>query len=178
MTQYHASVEIIFLANNMLYTDGLVQDCSISIANMLKILQYCTKPSIFEITENNIPGKHPVCVKIHNENSPFLLSKSTITVLTDFPLVLHIWVNEQGQHWFRYCLVPHLAPSHYLNRCWVIVNENPRNKLQWNFDQNVKLFIHENASENVICKMMVILSRGDELSKWFITVPQDNQPCL
>ena len=51
MTQYHASVEIIFLGNNMLYIDGLVQDCSISIANMLKILQYCTKPSIFEITE-------------------------------------------------------------------------------------------------------------------------------
>ena len=28
------------------YFDGLVQDCSISIANALEILQFCTKPSI------------------------------------------------------------------------------------------------------------------------------------
>ena len=28
------------------HTDGLVQDCSISITNTLEILQYCTKPSI------------------------------------------------------------------------------------------------------------------------------------
>ena len=29
------------------YVDGLVQDCSISIANALEILQSCTKPSIY-----------------------------------------------------------------------------------------------------------------------------------
>ena len=29
-----------------LYIDGLVQDCSISIAWALEILQFCTKPSI------------------------------------------------------------------------------------------------------------------------------------
>ena len=29
------------------YIDGLVQDCSISNANALEILQYCTKPSIY-----------------------------------------------------------------------------------------------------------------------------------
>ena len=28
------------------YIDGLVQDCSISIANVLEILQSCIKPSI------------------------------------------------------------------------------------------------------------------------------------
>ena len=28
------------------YCDGLVQDCSNSIANALELLQYCTKPSI------------------------------------------------------------------------------------------------------------------------------------
>ena len=31
-----------------------------------------------------------------------------------------------------------LAPSHYLNQCWVIVNWTIRNKLQWNFNQNTK----------------------------------------
>ena len=28
------------------------------------------------------------------------------------------------------------------------------NKLQWNFDQNTTLFIHENASENIVCAEM------------------------
>ena len=33
------------------------------------------------------------------------------------------------------------------------------------FNQNTKFFIHENASENIICQMAVaILSRGDELT--------------
>ena len=36
-------------------------------------------------------------------------------------------------------------PSHNLNQCWVIVNWALRNKLQWNFNLNTKLFIHENA---------------------------------
>ena len=34
------------------YIDALVQDCSISIANALEILQSCTKSSIF------LQGKH------------------------------------------------------------------------------------------------------------------------
>ena len=33
-----------------------------------------------------------------------------------------------------------------------------RNKLQWNFNQNIKLFIHENASEYIVCKKAAILS--------------------
>ena len=42
-----------------------------------------------------------------------------------------------------------------------------RNKLQWNFNQNTKLFIHENASENIVCKMAAILSRG----RWVKNLP-------
>ena len=33
-------------------------------------------------------------------------------------------------------------------------------KLHWNFDQNSKLFIHENAYENVVCEMAAILAWG------------------
>ena len=47
----------------------------------------------------------------------------------------------------------------------VIVNWTLRSKLQWNFNQNTKLFIHENASENVVFEKAAILSRGDELTK-------------
>ena len=39
----------------------------------------------------------------------------------------------------------------------VIVDWTLRNKLQWNFNQYTKLFIHENASENIVCEMA---SRG------------------
>ena len=40
------------------------------------------------------------------------------------------------------------------------VNCTIRNKLQWNFNQNTKLFIHENAYENIVCEMAPILFRG------------------
>ena len=50
-------------------------------------------------------------------------------------------------------------PSHYLNQCWVIVNLTLTNKRQWYFNQNTKLFIHENASENIVCEMAASLSR-------------------
>ena len=35
-----------------------------------------------------------------------------------------------------------------------------RNKRQWNNNQNTILFIHENAFENIVCVIGVILSRG------------------
>ena len=42
--------------------------------------------------------------------------------------------------------------------------------LQWNFNQSIKFFIQENASENIVCKMAAILSRRDELI--FLTCSQ------
>ena len=59
-------------------------------------------------------------------------------------------------------------PSHYLNLYWFIVNWNLRNKLQWNFNQNTKRYIHKKASENIFWEMAAILSRGrlvDSLTK-------------
>ena len=35
-----------------------------------------------------------------------------------------------------------------------------RNKVQWNLNQNSNIFIHENAFENIVCEIAVILSRG------------------
>ena len=58
------------------------------------------------------------------------------------------------------------TPSHYLNQCWDIVNWTLRNKRLWNFDQNKKI-IQENASENIVCEKVIILSRG----RWV-------KPCL
>ena len=39
----------------------------------------------------------------------------------------------------------HLLPGHYLNHCWNIANWTLRKILQWNLNQNTKLFIHDNA---------------------------------
>ena len=60
-------------------------------------------------------------------------------------------------------LVASSAPSQYQNQCYVVVNWTLGNKLQWHFNQNVKLFVHENASENIVCEMVAILSRGDQV---------------
>ena len=53
-----------------------------------------------------------------------------------------------------------------------------RNKLQWNFNQNAKLFIRENACENIVLEMAAILSRGrwvnckcQEVHQWPHTFP-------
>ena len=82
-----------------------------------------------------------------------------------------IGVSESGQHWFKLWLVAHSAPSHYLNQCWVIVDWTRRNKFQWNFSQNIILFIHKNASETNVCEMAAILSRG----RWVNTLrPRQN----
>ena len=59
-----------------------------------------------------------------------------------------------------------MAPSHYLNQCWNIVNWTLKNKLQWNFNQISKLFIQENASENTVGEMAAILSRWRWVNHW------------
>ena len=95
-------------------------------------------------------------------------SNSTWQRFTHFPLVSHIYVSQSGQHWFRWCFFVFSAPSHYLSQWWVIVKWTPRNKPQWNFNQNTKSSIHENTSENIVCEMAAIWSRG-RLVDWYLT---------
>ena len=44
--------------------------------------------------------------------------------------------------------------SHHLNQCWNIVSWTLRNKLQWNLNHNLYIFIQENAFQNVVWKMV------------------------
>ena len=44
-------------------------------------------------------------------------------------------------------------------QCWDLVNWTLTNKLQWNFNWNEYIFTQESAIENVIWKMVTILSR-------------------
>ena len=50
-----------------------------------------------------------------------------------------------------------LAPSHYLNQGWNIVNWILRSKPQWNLNRNSYISIQENVFENVIWKVAAIL---------------------
>ena len=43
-----------------------------------------------------------------------------------------------------------------------------RDKIQWNFNLNKKIFSDEKAFEYTICKMAAILSRGDELRSYSV----------
>ena len=52
-----------------------------------------------------------------------------------------------------------MAPSHYLDQCWIIVNWTLGNRLQWNLNWNSSIFIQENTFESVVCEMAAILSR-------------------
>ena len=54
-------------------------------------------------------------------------------------------------------IVAYSAPSHYQNYLCYSVHWTLGNKLQW-------IVNHENASENIVCEMMAILSRADDLS--------------
>ena len=60
----------------------------------------------------------------------------------------HICVSEAGT----------LSPSHYLNQCRVIVTRTLRN--QFKEIINIHIFIHENASANIVCEMAIIFSGG------------------
>ena len=51
-----------------------------------------------------------------------------VTALTHWGPVAHICISKLGHHWFRKQLVAWLAPSHYLNQCWYIVELTIRQK--------------------------------------------------
>ena len=87
------------------------------------------------------------------------------THLTHWGPVTPIDVTNLGHFWLRKWLVAYSAPSHYLNKCCEqccnIVNLTLRNKLQSNCIDKLKNSwnIHENAFENVVWKMLAILSQ-------------------
>ena len=51
-----------------------------------------------------------------------------------------------------------------MNQYWRFVNWTSRNKIQWNFNRHLCIFIQENAFENVVRKTATILSRPHGVS--------------
>ena len=54
-----------------------------------------------------------------------------------------ICISKLGHHSFPQRLVACLARSHYLNKCWIIVNMKLGSKFQWNLNQNTQIVIHK-----------------------------------
>ena len=75
-------------------------------------------------------------------------------------------------HWIGPALIQIMACRPFGVNPLTIPNDRPlaieplRKIFTRNFKQNTKLFINKNASENIVCEMVVILSRGDELTHW------------
>ena len=57
-----------------------------------------------------------------------------------------------------------------LNYCWLIVTWILMNTFKWKFDQYTAIFTQENALENFICKIAIILSR--HRCEWFVFLLQ------
>ena len=51
---------------------------------------------------------------------------------------------------------------------------DPQEQVELNFNQNTQLFIHENASENIVCEMAAILSRERWVNLYRVVVFTDN----
>ena len=50
------------------------------------------------------------------------------------------------------------------------IGQNSRNKPQWNFDQNIKIFFKENAFQNDVCKLSAILFQPKSASRCWLVV--------
>ena len=90
-----------------------------------------------------------------------------------FALLTHTPCAAYMHQWIVSAFFQIMTCRLFGTKCWVIVNWNLRKKLQWNFNRSTKLFIHENAYENIVREMTAILSRADELSRWKCIVYKD-----
>ena len=69
---------------------------------------------------------------------------------------MYIFISKINQQWFQYWLVACSVLSHYLDLYQIFLIWIIRNKPQSKFNQNLIIFINENVTEKVVCKMTTI----------------------
>ena len=94
---------------------------------------------------------------------------SVLLRITHRGRVTPICVDNQDHHWFWSWIVTCSAPSLYLNQC-CFRQSYPWEHNLMNFGRNWNIFIQENAFENVLSQMAVILSRPQ-----FVEILEFNQ---
>ena len=110
--------------------DGLVQDCSNSIANALELLQSCTKPSVIWTYVDQVRwlnkassgpnrlthwGKIAVISQTTFSNAFSWMKTYESWLISHWSLFLRVQLRI-FQHWFRSWLGADQATSHYLNQ--------------------------------------------------------------
>ena len=112
-------------------------------------------PALVQIMAWRRPGDKPL-------SEPMIVGLPTHICITRPQWVNTLW-PEDLHRWTGCSLVQVMiwhctTPSHYLNQCWLTINWTPRNKLQSKFNQNTQCLSQENSFENVVCKILAILS--------------------
>ena len=74
-------------------------------------------------------------------------------------LLLSLWLIGAQWHWVRQWLVACLAPSHYLNQCYLIVTWIPRELTSVQVYLKFKNVFIEDSFENIVSKIALISSR-------------------
>ena len=103
-----------FVSNSDIH--GLVHHCSNSTALAVELLQSCTKPSIMCILLNE---KSHVLIQVLLKFVP----QSPLNSLWSSDTV---WRQRSGSTLVRVMACCLMAPSHYLNQCWLIISEVQR----------------------------------------------------
>ena len=73
------------------YINGLVQDCSISIANALEILQPCTKPSRYCVQLQESEIWHAIWWSIYMRSKPFFCHTISRNIITLVQFHVKLW---------------------------------------------------------------------------------------
>ena len=139
------------------YYDGLVQDCSNSIANALELLQSCTKPSICCTLEpasvrcdrafiepmycNKPSSAHWLHCGDYSTKGEFKPDSSGWRPTNQFyPFVVSsIGENFQNTEYLfdiTLSLCELMAPTQYLNQCWLVISEVQWHSSECNFTRN------------------------------------------
>ena len=116
------------------------------------------------------PNPDAGLTNIYLENRSLALPTMWLFNLTHWGRVTHICVAELGHHWFRQWFVACSVPGHFLDQCWLIVNWTPKNI--YIFYRNSYIFIQENESENVVRKIVAIMSRPQCANRCITELPQ------
>ena len=126
------------------------QSVSLSVCPSVTPFWKCSSHHIFmKFSGVNTIDRSDVHVKVQSQRSKVKVTEVK-TQFSCFWTVTPVWI-----HMAVACLVP----SHHLNQCWPIVSWTPGDMLQWNLKRNIKLFIDENAFENV-CQIGVPFVQG------------------
>ena len=101
---------------------------------------------------------------LRNLSYTLLSGQATIlypVCLTHYGFVMIYGVTELGKHWYMYSLF-----SHYLGRCWLIVNWTIRDKTKITLKESITIYTMGNALKTAVCKNVGHFYSGRNMLQW------------